>query len=55
MVIKADAHPMREIEQSVRHLQQAGVNMRGVLFNNTDMSKRRYGAEKYSYQCAYKS
>ena len=53
MVVKAGAHPMREIEQSVKRLQQAGVNLRGVLFNDMDVSSRRYGAGKYSYQYAY--
>ena len=55
MVVKAGAHPMREIEQSVKRLQQAGVNLRGVLFNDMDVSSRRYGAGKYSYHYAYKN
>ncbi len=53
MVIKAGGHPMREIEQSVKRLQQAEVNLRGVLFNDMDLSSRRYGAGKYNYQYAY--
>ena len=55
MVVKAGAHPMREIEESVKRLRQAGVNLRGVLFNDMDVSNRRYGAGKYSYQYAYKN
>ena len=54
MVLKGGAHPMREIEQSAKRLQQAGVNLRGVLFNDMDVLNRRYGAGKYSYQYAYK-
>ena len=54
MVVKAGAHPMREIEQSSKRLQQAGVNLRGILFNDMDVSSRRYGAGKYSYHYAYK-
>ena len=55
MVVKAGAHPMREIEQSAKRLQQAGVNLRGVLFNDAYISSRRYGAGKYSYQYSYKN
>ena len=52
MVLKSGEHPMREIDQSVKLLQRAGVNLRGLLFN--DMTrKRRYGAGKYSYQYSY--
>jgi len=52
MVIKSGEHPMREIEQSVKRLQRAGVNLKGLLIN--DMTKsRRYGAGKYSYQYSY--
>ena len=54
MVIKAGGHPMREIEQSVKRLRQANVNLRGILFNDMDVSSQRYGAGKYSYQYAYK-
>ena len=54
MVVKAGTHPMREIEQSAKRLQQAGVNLRGVLFNDVDVSSRRYGVGKYSYQYGYK-
>lgn len=54
MVVKAGAHPMREIGQSAKRLQQMGVNLRGVLFNDMDISSRRYGAGKYSYQYVYK-
>ena len=55
MVIKAGAHSMREIEQAVKRLQQGGVNLRGLLFNDVNMQSPRYGAGKYSYEYAYKS
>jgi tyrosine-protein kinase Etk/Wzc len=54
MVLKAGEHPMREIEQAVKRLQQAGVNVRGLLFNDVNVQSRRYGAGKYSYQYSYK-
>jgi len=53
-VLKAGEHPMREIEQAVKRLQQADVNLRGILFNDVKASTRRYGAGKYSYQYSYK-
>jgi tyrosine-protein kinase Etk/Wzc len=54
MVLKAGEHPMREIEQAVKRLKQAGVNVRGLLFNDVNVQSQRYGAGKYSYQYAYK-
>ena len=53
MVLKSGAHPMREIEQSVKRLHQAGVNLRGVLINDVSAQSQRYGAGKYSYQYSY--
>lgn len=53
MVLKAGAHPMREIELSVKRLQQAGVNLRGLLINDINAQSQRYGAGKYSYQYSY--
>ena len=45
---------MREIEQAVKRLRQAEVNLRGILFNDIRTSSQRYGAGKYSYQYTYK-
>jgi tyrosine-protein kinase Etk/Wzc len=53
MVLKAGQHPMREIDQAVRRLQQAKVNLRGLLFNDVNVQSQRYGAGKYSYQYTY--
>jgi tyrosine-protein kinase Etk/Wzc len=53
MVLKAGAHPMREIELAVKRLQQADVNLRGIVFNDIDVQSQRYGAGKYSYQYNY--
>ena len=53
LVVKAGAHPMREIEQAVKRLKQAGVNLRGLLFNDVKVTSNRYGY-KYSYQYSYK-
>lgn len=53
MVLKSGVHPMREIEASVKRLQQANVNLRGLLFNDIRLTSKRYGAGRYSYQYAY--
>lgn len=53
LVVKAGTNPMREIEVSVKRLHQAGINLRGVLFNNVTKVGSRYGAGKYVYQYAY--
>ncbi len=54
MVIKSGAHPMREIDQSVKRLKRAGVNLRGFVMNDIPVH-RRYGTGKYAYQYAYES
>lgn len=53
LVLKAGAHPMREIELSVKRLQHANVNLRGILYNDVPSQSRKYGAGKYHYQYAY--
>jgi tyrosine-protein kinase Etk/Wzc len=55
MVLRAGEHPLREIEQATKRLQQADVNLRGILFNDVKASARRYGAGKYHYQYTYQS
>ena len=58
MVVKAGQHPMRELEQSVKRLSQAGVHLKGVVFNDLpELSSRYgygYGQNKYVYQYSYK-
>jgi tyrosine-protein kinase Etk/Wzc len=53
MVIKAGQHPMRELEQSVKRLLQAGININGIVFNDVPESLFRYGQGKYSGQYSY--
>lgn len=53
LVVKAGSNPMREIEVSVKRLRQAGINLRGVLFNDVMKIGSRYGAGKYVYQYTY--
>ncbi|MGZ8942503.1 MAG: polysaccharide biosynthesis tyrosine autokinase [Methylobacter sp.] len=55
MVVKAGQHPMRELEQSVKRLTQAGVHLKGAIFNDLSQSSIRYGYVygKYVYQYNY--
>ncbi len=53
MVVKAGGHQMRELDQSVRRMQQAGVNLRGIVFNGVDASSSRQSFSKFVYQYTY--
>jgi tyrosine-protein kinase Etk/Wzc len=58
MVVRAGQHPMRELEQSAKRLTQAGVHLKGVVFNDLPETSSRYGYgygyNKYVYQYNYK-
>jgi len=58
MIVKAGEHPLRELQQSVKRLSQAGVNLKGIVFNNLPQTSSRYGYgygySKYVYQYNYK-
>ena len=57
LVVKAGVNVMREVEQSIKRLKQAGVNPRGLLLNNVKLASRHYGYSryyKYAYQYSYK-
>ena len=53
VVAKAGAHQMRELEQSVKKLVNAGANVKGFVFNDMQVSSSRYGYGKYVYQYNY--
>jgi tyrosine-protein kinase Etk/Wzc len=53
MLLKYGTHPMREIEATQQRLLQADANLKGVVFNDVDISTRRYGYGKYVYQYGY--
>ena len=58
LVLKSGAHPMREIELSIKRLQQAEINLKGILFNDIRIKTGNYGAGRYNYynyQYSYKS
>ena len=43
MVARADITSLSELQESAKRLQQSGVATRGVIFNDLNLSKRRYG------------
>ncbi|MFK5949804.1 MAG: polysaccharide biosynthesis tyrosine autokinase [Methylococcales bacterium] len=52
LVVRDARSPLREIEQSVKRLQQASANLRGVVYNGIKAVSCRYGYGKhygYSY------
>jgi tyrosine-protein kinase Etk/Wzc len=52
-VVRADISTLGEVQESTKRLQQSGVNVKGVIFNGLDISKRRYGYG-YGYGYGYK-
>lgn len=56
LIVRAGTHPIRELEQAVKRLNQAGVQVKGFVFNDMDTARQRYryGYKGYVYQYAYK-
>lgn len=56
MVARAGRHPIAELEQAVKRLNHAGVQVKGFVFNdlNTDQQRYRYGYKGYVYRYSYK-
>lgn len=56
MVARAGHHPLSELEQAVRRLNHAGVQIKGFVFNDldTDRQRYRYGYKGYVYRYSYK-
>jgi len=57
MVARAGKHPIRELEQAVRRMSQAGVQVKGFVFNDLNVSRQsyRYGYKGYVYRYSYKT
>jgi tyrosine-protein kinase Etk/Wzc len=51
MIARADISTLAELQESAKRLARSGVTVRGVIFNDLNLSKRRYG---YSYGYGYK-
>jgi tyrosine-protein kinase Etk/Wzc len=56
MVARAGKHPIQELEQAIKRLQQAGVQVKGFVFNDLDLDRQRYryGSKGYVYRYSYK-
>lgn len=52
LVLKTGEHPLRMIEDTVRRLRSAGVQVRGTIFNQTQQSQGYNGA-RYGYKYGY--
>lgn len=57
MVARAGKHPIRELEQAIKRLNQAGVQVKGFVFNDLNVSRQsyRYGYKGYVYRYSYKN
>jgi len=55
MVARAGHHPIAELEQSVKRLNHAGVQVKGFVFNdlNIERQRYRYGYKGYVYKYSY--
>ena len=55
IVIKSGEHPMRTIQETVKRLGQAGVNVSGTVFNQVGAKIGSYGYGAYGYHYGYSS
>lgn len=55
LVARANSHKMRELDQAVKQFAQAGIEIRGVIFNDVTQSFGRYGYGKYVYRYDYQT
>lgn len=55
MIARAGRNAIHELEQAVKRLAQAGVQIKGFVFNdlNTDRQRYRYGYKGYVYRYSY--
>ncbi len=51
LVARSEVTALGEMQESVKRLNQAGVAIKGAIFNGLDLAKRRYG---YGYGYGYK-
>lgn len=55
VIARAGKQPIQELEQAVKRLNQAGVQVKGLIFNdlNIDRQRYRYGYKGYVYRYSY--
>jgi tyrosine-protein kinase Etk/Wzc len=51
MLLRSGKHPKREIEQAIKHVENAGISLSGLIFNDIipKASGYRYGTYHYQY------
>jgi tyrosine-protein kinase Etk/Wzc len=49
LVARANVTSLGELRESTKRLSQVGVQVKGVVFNDLDISRRRYGANGYKF------
>ncbi|SCZ57935.1 polysaccharide biosynthesis tyrosine autokinase [Thiohalomonas denitrificans] len=57
IVVRSGRHPLRELDLTVKRLQQSGVDVNGFIFNDVPLKSSRYGYGGYygyAYQYSYK-
>ncbi|MDQ7001527.1 MAG: polysaccharide biosynthesis tyrosine autokinase [Ghiorsea sp.] len=54
MLLRSGRHPLREIEQAVKQVEQAGISLAGFVFNDVMPKRSGYGYGAYHYQYSYK-
>jgi tyrosine-protein kinase Etk/Wzc len=56
LVVKSGIHTLREIDESIKRLTRAGTHLRGVVFNDLKIGKKRHGFGRYyGYTYSYSS
>ena len=53
LLARSEITSLGEVQESLKRLTQAGVTVKGAIFNGLDLSKRRYG-QSYGYGYGYK-
>lgn len=54
MLLRSGKHPMREIQQAIKHVEHAGIDLAGFIFNDIHPKRSAYGYGNYHYQYSYK-
>jgi len=55
LVVKSNHHQMRELEQAHKQFSQAGIEVKGIIFNDVRQSASSRGYGKYVYKYEYKA
>jgi len=53
LVVRDNQNSLSEIEQSIKQLEHAGVNLHGAIYNGIKMATGRYGYGRYYYAYSY--